>query len=118
MTNPEPIDAGRPITAPDDLPAVRPFYKTWRVSWWRAHWAEPRRAEFGLLADAEKFARDAAVHVTSKAGGRVVRVQIEERIITSWKVIHEREPRPGAGSFSSWRGMPTGHGVNDDDGGD
>jgi hypothetical protein len=82
----------------DDLPATRPWFNTWRVSYWRAGWSEPRRAEFGLLADATRFANHAASHSPSKADGPVVRVQIEERLTSAWKVIHQFDPSGGHGA--------------------
>ena len=87
-------------TPADDLPSTRPWFTTYRVSWWRAGWAEPRRVEFGLLADAERYVRQAMLYVDSKEGGPVVRVELAERLTTSWTVIDRRD-------------LPRGHGAGD-----
>jgi hypothetical protein len=65
----------------------RPWFLTWRVSYWRARWDEPRRETFGRRRDAERFARKVARYRDAGPSGPVTRIEIAERLTTAWAPI-------------------------------
>ena len=67
----------------------------------RAGWKGPKHHDFGLAADAWRFAYQATMYEPSKIDGPVVSVEIQERLISAWTVIHQVELREADATSST-----------------
>ena len=73
---------------PEEIP---PWCSSYRVTYWRASKPQPIWEVFGTEAEARRFAKKAARFKESGRGGRVLAVEISERIVTAWRTIDRRD---------------------------
>ena len=75
----------------DAIDDNRPWRLVYRVSWWRANRELPASEVVGTLRDAKALAKKIAGYSAQGPAGRVLRIELAERIVTEWAVIEHRD---------------------------